>query len=109
MSRNGEVGIERFIGDDVDNALNGICTIQCAASTTHNLDALNVLNANRQHVEIDSTLSQLKHRTAIDHKQRATILGIEKHVVIRNIVQAAEVNIIHAIGLFGHDNTRDET
>lgn len=96
-------------GDDVDNAIDGIGTIESTRGTTHNLDALNVLDANGKQIEEGGTESIVVGYATIDHDEDIGLLGVDEHIVVGDVGEATHMHVVDTIGLFRNNHARDET
>ena len=97
-----------LLGDDVDDTIVGIDAIEGGAGSTHHLDALDVLDADGQPFEAGRAGSVVVHYSAVDHDERVVVLGVEKHLVVRDVVETAHVDVVDAIGLLLHYHARNQ-
>ena len=108
VARYADIGVIGLGGYDVDNASYCIGTIECASGTTHNLNAIHILDVNWQHLETEVASREHLHRSAIDHHQSVGILGIEQHIVVWYVVETTDMDIVDTIGFLGNNHTRKE-
>ena len=100
--------LSSFLGNDVDNTHQSVGAVECGVGATNNLNTLNILNADWQNRKIDTACCILVSNAAVNHQQCICVLGVEHHLVVRNVVQTADVHVVHTVGAFLNNHTRNQ-
>ena len=99
----------RVLGDNIDNARYSICSVERTCRTADNFNTVDVGKVNRQRLPERTTINIVVYRAVVNHDKSHRVFGVNRKVLVRNVIVTTDVDIVVAISLFTDNNTRYQT